>query len=61
MTSFGQTISPVQSLRNCPVKGCFVVDNDKFRRRILAVAKRLGIKITTAKDKLGRYTVWRKE
>lgn len=61
MTSFGAVISPVQSLRNCPVNGSFVVDNDKYRRRILAVAKRLGIKIVTAKEKEGRYSVWRKE
>jgi len=61
ITSFGNPIDPVASLKNCPVGRSFVVDTNEMRQRIIGFATRLDIKIKTKRSESGRYDVWRLE
>lgn len=60
ITSFGQVISPTETLRSLKPGQSFVVDNKRGRTCVANTAYRLDIKVRTAKEGT-RFRIWRLE
>lgn len=58
MKSFGDTISPTETLRGMKPGESFVVDDKAGRSVVVSAAYRLDIKIKTAKEG-EKFRVWR--
>jgi hypothetical protein len=60
ITSFGQIISPTESLRALKPGQSFLVDTKQARGSVVSAAYRLDMKISTAKEG-ERFRIWRLE
>ena len=58
ITSFGQVISPTESLRALAAGQSFLVDDKRGRNSVVSAAYRLDIKVRTAKEG-ARFRIWR--
>lgn len=60
ITSFGQPVSPTESLRALKPGQSFLVDDKRARMSVTSAAYRLDIKIQTAKEGK-KFRIWRLE
>ena len=58
VTSFGDPISPTETLRAMKAGESFLVDDKRGRSIVVSAAYRLDINITTAKEGT-RFRIWR--
>jgi hypothetical protein len=58
ITSFGEVVSPTETLRSLQPGQSFLVDDKRARMSVASAAYRLDIEIRTAKEG-GRFRIWR--